>query len=159
MGCRRKKYSINYATGLKMPIYIAGFAIMDYGTGMVKACPAHDKRDFEFAKQHNLKIIQVISPNKGSVDVNKEPYLGEGVMINAGNITGMPTEKAKKEFSLWAIKQKRARKETQYKLRDWLISRQRYWGTPIPIVYCDSCGIIPVKEKDLPIKLPEKVEF
>ncbi|MBI2106482.1 leucine--tRNA ligase [Candidatus Woesearchaeota archaeon] len=153
------KYAINYATGLKMPIYVAGFAIMDYGTGIVKACPAHDKRDFEFAKQHNLKIIQVISPKKRNVDVNKEPYVGEGVMINAGNITGMPTEKAKEEFSIWAIKQKRARKETQYKLRDWLISRQRYWGTPIPIIYCDTCGIIPVKEKDLPIKLPGKVEF
>lgn len=153
------KYAINYATGLKMPIYIAGFAIMDYGTGIVKACPAHDKRDFEFAKQHNLKIIQVIKPKKGSINTNKEPYIGEGVMVDADKFTGMSTEKAREEFSNWAIKQKRAKIETQYKLRDWLISRQRYWGTPIPIVYCDSCGIVPVKEKDLPIKLPEKVSF
>ncbi|MBI4158906.1 leucine--tRNA ligase [Candidatus Woesearchaeota archaeon] len=153
------KYAINYAMGLKMPIYIAGFAIMDYGTGIVKACPAHDKRDFEFAKQHNLKIIQVIKPKNGDVDINQEPYIGEGVMINAGDITGMSTEKAKEEFSIWAIKQKKARKETQYKLRDWLISRQRYWGTPIPIIYCDKCGTVPVKEKDLPVKLPDKVKF
>ncbi|NQV08950.1 leucine--tRNA ligase, partial [Candidatus Woesearchaeota archaeon] len=156
------KYAINYATGRKMPIYVANFAIMEYGSGIVKCCPAHDQRDFEFAKKYDIEIIPVITPKKGKelkVEEMTECYHDEGIMINAKQFTGMDSLKAREEFSKWAIKERRARKDKQFKLRDWLISRQRYWGTPIPVIHCEKCGAVPVPEKDLPVRLPEKVKF
>ncbi len=156
------KYVINYATGMRMPLYIGNFAVMEYGSGIVKGCPAHDERDFEFAKKYGLKIIPVIKPeDESKIDIErmKEAYVGEGVMINAAQFNGMPTKEASEKFTEWATKQGRARKTVAYKIRDWCISRQRYWGTPIPIVYCDKCGIVPLSEKDLPLKLPLDVDF
>jgi len=156
------KYVVNYATGTKVPLYIANFAVMEYGSGIVKCCPAHDERDFQFAKKYDLKITPVIKPeDKSKIDVKnmKEAYIGDGVMINADQFNGMTTEKAKEEFSKWAIKQGHGKRTTAYKIRDWCISRQRYWGTPIPIVYCEKCGMVPLSEKDLPLKLPIDVDF
>jgi len=119
------------------------------------AVPAHDQRDFEFAKKYNLSIKEVISGG----DIKKSAYVGEGRLINSEKFNKINSKKAIQSITKYLEKRKLGKKTIQYKLRDWLISRQRYWGTPIPIVYCDECGIVPVPEKDLPIKLPEKVKF
>ena len=183
------RYAINHLTGWKMPIYIANFAIMDYGTGIVKGCPAHDARDFEFAKKYNLDMKVVIVPADGNLchceavgrsnlvedrdcfvagaprnDVlasaeQDECYVGEGVMVNADKFTGMPTEEARDAIANFTIKNGNGKKVINYKLRDWLVSRQRYWGAPIPIVYCKKCGEVPVPEEDLPVELPKDVGF
>ncbi len=157
------RYAINHATGWKIPIYLANFAIMEYGTGIVKCTPTHDQRDFEFAKKYGLKMAVVITPKGQKLDEKnmKEAFVEEGVMINAGKFSGMDSEKARKATSDFFISEGNAKRVTNYKLRDWLISRQRYWGTPIPIIYCNKCGIVPVPENELPVELPppEKVKF
>jgi len=147
-------YAINPVNGNQVPIYAGNFVVADYGCGMVMAVPAHDQRDFEFAKKYKINIKQVI---KG--DIKQRAYTNEGIMINSDKFNGLKSEKAIEKITDWLIKNKKGKRKTQYKFRDWLVSRQRYWGTPIPIIYCDKCGIVPVPEKDLPIKLPEKVEF
>jgi len=148
-------YAINPLNNEKVPVYAGNFVVADYGSGMVMAVPAHDQRDFEFAKKYGIKIRQVI---KGG-DVKKEAYTGNGVLINSERFNGLESNKAKWNITQYLEGEGLGRKTVNYKLRDWLISRQRYWGTPIPIVYCDKCGIVPVPEKDLPVKLPEKVNF
>ena len=148
-------YAVNPINGEKVPVYAANFVIADYGSGMVMGVPAHDQRDFDFAKKYKLEIKEVISGG----DVKKQSYVGSGKLVNSEKFNGMENEKAKQEITRLLAKKKLGKKTIQFKLRDWLISRQRYWGTPIPIVYCDKCGIIPVDEKDLPIKLPDKVKF
>ena len=155
------RYVINHLNGRKMPVYIANFAIMDYGTGIVKCTPTHDQRDFEFAGKYGLDKVLVIKPKDKDMKESemKEAYTGEGVMANAGEFTGMDTLKARKAIADYTIKKGNGKYVTNYKLRDWLISRQRFWGTPIPIVYCEKCGMLEVPEKDLPVKLPEKAEF
>jgi len=157
------RYVINHLTGWKMPLYIANFAIMDYGTGIVKCTPTHDQRDFEFAKKYGLKFQPIVNPEKGAeLDANTmtESYTGEGTMCNAGQFNGMDTIKARKAIADFTIEHGDGKYTTNYKLRDWLISRQRFWGTPIPIIYCDKCGEMPVPEKDLPVLLPyENVDF
>ncbi len=154
------RYVINHLNGRKMPLFIANFAIYDYGTGIVKCTPAHDQRDFEFAQKYNLETIPVIYP-AGSKPFDpkkmKEAYTGEGIMMNAGNFDGMPTEKARKEIGDYTIKEGNGRWTINYKLRDWVFSRQHYWGEPIPMVNCGKCGWVPVPEEDLPVELP-KVE-
>ncbi|MEK6875194.1 MAG: leucine--tRNA ligase [Nanoarchaeota archaeon] len=148
-------YAINPINGEKVPIYAGNFVVADYGSGMVMAVPAHDQRDFEFAKKYKLPIKEVI---KGG-NTGKSAYTGEGVLINSKEFNGLNSEEAK-EHIIIALKEKKLGKKTiNYKLRDWLISRQRYWGTPIPIVYCEKCGAVPVKEKDLPVELPRDVKF
>jgi len=148
-------YAINPLTNRKIPVYAGNFVLANYGCGMVMGVPAHDQRDFEFAKKYKLKIKQVISGG----DVKNQAYTGEGKLINSEKFNGVESRKAIGKITNY-LKGKRLGKKTfQYKLKDWLISRQRYWGTPIPIVYCDKCGIVPVPEKDLPVKLPEKVKF
>ncbi len=150
-------YAINPLTKEKIPIYAGNFVLAEYGSGMVMAVPGHDQRDYEFAKKYKLPIKEVVK-GKNS-DISKFAYTGPGVLINSKGFNGLDTEEAKEHITI-ALKEKGfGRKKVQYKLRDWLISRQRYWGTPIPVVYCDKCGIVPVPEKDLPVKLPEKVEF
>ena len=156
-------YAVNPVTKEKIPIYAGNFVIADYGSGMVMAVPGHDKRDFDFAKKYDLPIKIVIKPGEYEISEDEEriteAYTGSGILINSGQFNDIEAREAKEEITKYLIKAKAGRKALQYKLRDWLISRQRYWGTPIPVVYCDKCGIVPVPEKDLPIILPEKVEF
>ena len=148
-------YAKNPVNGEEVPVWVGNFVVSDYGSGMVMAVPAHDQRDFEFAKKYDLEIREVI---KGG-NIKERAYIGEGVLVNSGRFNQISSEKAKGEITKDLAKEKLGKKVVQYKLRDWLVSRQRYWGTPIPIVYCDKCGVVPVPEKDLPIELPDKVKF
>jgi leucyl-tRNA synthetase len=156
-------YAINPANGQRIPIWIADYVLMQYGTGAIMAVPAHDQRDFEFARAFGLPIVVVIQPRDRTLDpaTMEEAYDGEGVMVNSGPFDGTPTEggKAIRRVIAWLEERGVGRGEVTYRLRDWLISRQRYWGTPIPIVYCDHCGIVPVPEDQLPVLLPEDAEF
>ncbi len=152
------RYAINPATNQKIPIYLANFVVMDYGTGIVMA-DAHDKRDVEFAKKYKIPLVTVLKHRDGTELKKEEIYEEYGILINSGQFSGLSSEEAIPKIQAWLSSKKLAKKTVQYKLRDWLISRQRYWGTPIPIIYCSSCGMQPVPEKDLPVKLPEKVVF
>jgi len=156
-------YAINPANGERIPIWIADYVLMHYGTGAIMAVPAHDQRDFEFARAFGLPIVVVIQPPDRTLDpaTMEEAYDGEGVMVNSGPFDGTPTAggEAVRKVIAWLEEQGIGRGEVTYRLRDWLISRQRYWGTPIPIVYCDRCGIVPVPEEQLPVLLPEDAEF
>ncbi|RMF55982.1 leucine--tRNA ligase [Candidatus Woesearchaeota archaeon] len=155
------RYAINPITKEKIPIYIANFVLYEYGTGAIIAVPAHDERDFQFAKKYNIPIKVVINPPEYELDPEKmsRSYMGDGVMVNSGEFNGMNNRDAIPEIIKFLEKNKCGRATTQYKLRDWLISRQRFWGCPIPIIYCEKCGIVPVPEKDLPVKLPEDFKF
>jgi leucyl-tRNA synthetase len=157
-------YAINPLTGEKIPIYVANFVLMEYGTGAIMSVPAHDQRDFEFAKKYNLPIVVVIVPEGRETEqkINRaleQAYEEEGLLINSGQFSGMKSEEAKKAIARFIEEKGFGRITVNYKLRDWGISRQRYWGTPIPIIYCNKCGIVPVPEKDLPVILPEDVKF
>jgi len=155
------RYVINPVNGKKIPLWISNYVLMEYGTGAVMAVPAHDQRDFEFAKKYDLDIVVVIDDPKEHLDAKtmKQAFIEEGVMVNSDQFNSLPSFKAIEKISDYMEKEKIGRRKIHYKLRDWLISRQRYWGAPIPIVYCDKCGIQPVDEKDLPVLLPEKVKF
>ena len=148
-------YVINPANGKKVPIWVADYALLDYGTGAVMGVPAHDARDFRFAKKFNLDIVQVISQD-GKEQELKDAYVEQGLMINSGDFNGLKNEDGKKKIVEHLSKEGNGKEKINYRLRDWLISRQRYWGCPIPIVYCDSCGVVPVSENNLPVELPEK---
>ena len=155
------QYAVNPFTGKTMPIYISDYVLMGYGTGAVMGVPAHDQRDFDFATKFGLEIIPVIDPQDPEVDVNdlKEACAAEGIMINSGEFTGMKNKDAIEKIAQIAAERGIGRKTVNYKLRDWLISRQRYWGTPIPMIHCDCCGWVPEKEENLPVMLPTDVEF
>ncbi len=155
------RYVINPVNNKKIPLWIANYVLMEYGTGAVMAVPAHDERDFEFAKKYKLPIEVVIDNPKASLNAKsmKEAYIEEGIMVNSGKFNGISSVEAIEKISSYMEHENIGRRKVHYKLRDWLISRQRYWGAPIPIIYCDKCGIQPVKEKDLPVVLPEKVKF
>ena len=155
------KYAVNPITKEKIPIYIANFVLYEYGTGAIIAVPAHDQRDFEFAKKYNIPIKVVINPSDYELNAEKmgRAYIGDGVMVNSQEFDGTNNREAIPEFIKFFQKNKCGKSTVQYKLRDWLISRQRFWGCPIPIIYCQKCGIIPVPEKDLPVKLPEDFKF
>jgi leucyl-tRNA synthetase len=155
------RYAINPITKEKIPIYIANFVLYEYGTGAIIAVPAHDQRDFEFAKKYNISIKVVINPPDYELNPEKisRSYMGEGNMVNSQDFNGMNNKEAIPEFIKFFQKHNCGNSTIQYKLRDWLISRQRFWGCPIPIIYCENCGIIPVPEKDLPVKLPENFKF
>jgi len=154
-------YAINPITKEKIPVWVGNFVLADYGSGMVMAVPCHDQRDFEFAKKYKISMKIVIQPKDKKLDEKtmKEAYVGEGILENSQNFNNLENRKAIEEITKFLEKQKLGKKTVQYKLRDWLISRQRYWGTPIPIIYCEKCGIVPVPENQLPVLLPEKVDF
>lgn len=151
---------INPVTGREMPIYVANFVLMGYGTGAVMAVPAHDQRDFEFADKYNLPKVVVINPKDAALDANvmTEAYTQPGVMTNSAEFDGQESEAAKKSIVDMLGAKGLGKPTVNYRLRDWNISRQRYWGAPIPVIYCDHCGIVPVAEKDLPVELPLDVQ-
>lgn len=150
-------YAIHPITGEKVQIWIADYALATYGTGCVMAVPAHDERDFEFAQKFRLPITRVI---KGAGDIDdKLPFVEYGVLVNSGSFDGMTSEDARAKITEALSKEGKGGLKVNYRLRDWLVSRQRYWGAPIPIIHCEKCGIVPVPEKDLPVMLPYDVEF
>ncbi len=154
-------YCLNPVTKQRMPIYAANFVLADYGTGCVMAVPTHDQRDFEFARKYDLPLIVVIQPPNKALNVQTmtEAYVEEGVLVNSGPFDGMENMKALDKIAEYLESIGRGKKTIQYRLRDWGISRQRYWGAPIPIVYCEKCGTQPVSEADLPVILPRDVEL
>lgn len=152
----------NPFNGEVFPLWTADYALVEYGTGAVMAVPTHDTRDFAFAKKYNMPMKVVIAPeNNTSLDASTmtEAYTEEGVLVNSGEFNGIKNTKAKKAITQWAVDKGFGEFKTQYRLRDWLISRQRYWGAPIPVAYCDKCGIQPVPENQLPVLLPKDVDF
>ena len=152
-------YAVNPVNNEKVPIWVSDYVLMGYGTGAIMAVPAHDQRDFEFAKKFGLEIRTVISPD-GKIHPLEEAYTGEGVMINSGQFDNLPAkEKGIRAVTEWLEKRSLARFKINYRLRDWCISRQRYWGPPIPMIYCDKCGVLPVPDKDLPVTLPELEDY
>ncbi|MBU1627108.1 leucine--tRNA ligase, partial [bacterium] len=154
-------YAVNPMTGKKIPIYAANFVLMEYGTGAVMSVPAHDQRDFEFAKKYKLPIDVVITPKGLELisDSLQAAYVAPGILINSGDFSGIDSESAKEKIADYMQSKSIGNKTVNYKLRDWCISRQRYWETPIPIIICDDCGNVPVPYEDLPVILPEEVEF
>jgi len=154
-------HAINPANGEEVPILIGNYVIYEYGTGAVMGVPSHDERDFSFARKYNLPIIPVVSAD-GSIytaDDMQGAYVGEGVLINSGKFDGMHNEEAKDKIVEELHKDGNGEKKVNFRLRDWLISRQRFWGAPIPIVYCEHCGTVPVPEEQLPVLLPQDIEF
>ncbi|MDP8215265.1 MAG: leucine--tRNA ligase [Candidatus Euphemobacter frigidus] len=151
----------NPVNGEKVPLWVANFALMTYGTGAVMAVPAHDQRDFEFARKYDIPLKAVIQPEGEELDPDKmtEAYVGPGIMVNSGPFTGRVNTEAMKDIIAWLSTEGIGEGTVNYKLRDWLLSRQRYWGAPIPIIYCDNCGEVPVPESDLPVLLPLDVDF
>jgi len=152
-------YATNRLNGEKVPIWIADYVLLSYGTGAVMAVPAHDTRDFAFAKKYGIPIRTVIAPAGYAGGELPEAYVEPGTMVNSRQFDGMPSEKAIKAITDFAQEKGYGKQTVSYHLRDWLISRQRYWGAPIPMVYCDRCGIVPVPEKDLPVLLPPDADF
>jgi len=155
------RYVVNPYNGETIPLWIADYVVTDYGTGAVMAVPAHDTRDWAFAKKYNLPIRLSIQNEEQSlaVDAMNEAYTNDGLVTDSDVFTGLPNRDAIPRMIAYAAEHGFGEAVVQYRLRDWLISRQRYWGAPIPVVYCDDCGIVPVPEKDLPVELPEDVEF
>jgi len=152
-------YVVNRLNGERVPVWIADYVLLSYGTGAVMAVPAHDERDFAFAQKYNLPIRVVISPPDWQGGELEQAYIEPGTMVNSGQFDGLPSEKGIEAVSDFLEKKRWGGRTVSYKLRDWLISRQRYWGAPIPMIYCPKCGIVPVPEKDLPVLLPEDAEF
>ncbi|HHT05907.1 MAG TPA: leucine--tRNA ligase [Hydrogenispora sp.] len=154
-------YAVNPVNGEKIPVWVADYVMMGYGTGAIMAVPAHDERDFAFARKYNLPIRIVITPDEGLSEPLTAAYteVENGKMVNSGPFTGVPAAEGKNQVIAWLEEKGLGHKAVNYRLRDWLISRQRYWGTPIPIIYCEKCGTVPVPEKDLPVLLPEDAEF
>ncbi|MBS3731573.1 MAG: leucine--tRNA ligase, partial [Desulfobacterales bacterium] len=154
-------WCINPVNNRQIPIYTANFALMEYGTGAVMAVPAHDQRDFEFAGKYGIEIIPVIKPEDISAGetARDQAYTGDGEMVNSGPFDGMHNRQAYEDLIAYFEKHGTGKRAVSYRLRDWGISRQRYWGAPVPMVHCPQCGIVPVDEKDLPVRLPEDIDL
>jgi leucyl-tRNA synthetase len=155
-------YAINPLNGDRVPVYAANFVLMEYGTGAIMSVPAHDQRDFEFAKKYDLPIKVVIVPESQlelQAELLAEAYEDDGILVSSGRFSGLRSDLTKKDIIKFIEAEGLGQGVVNYKLRDWGISRQRYWGTPIPIIYCDTCGIVPVPEEDLPVILPEDVKI
>ena len=152
-------YAINKLSGDKVPIWIADYVLMSYGSGAVMAVPAHDTRDFVMAKKYGFDIKTVIAPNVYSGEELEEAYVDPGTMVNSGQFDGLPSPQGKEAISDYVESKALGQRAVSYRLRDWLISRQRYWGAPIPMIFCPKCGTVPVPESDLPVLLPKDAEF
>ncbi len=155
------RYAINPVNGKKVPIYVSDYVLISYGTGAIMAVPAHDQRDFDFAKKFGLDVIPVVDPEDPDVDLDHLDHAepAQGKLINSGRFDGMNNVEAIEKITDWLDSEGIGHKAVNYKLRDWLISRQRYWGCPIPMVYCEDCGWVPEKEENLPVRLPVDVKF
>ncbi|MDD4955782.1 MAG: leucine--tRNA ligase, partial [Candidatus Omnitrophica bacterium] len=160
-GISTGKFVINPVNGKRIPLWIANYVLMEYGTGAVMAVPTHDERDFEFAKKYKLGLEVVIDNPKEHLDAAKmnTAYVEDGIMVNSGEFNGLSNREAIEKIADWMEAKKIGKRSTHFRLRDWLISRQRYWGAPIPVIYCDKCGEVIVPEKDLPVLLPDNVAF
>ncbi|MFB6143993.1 MAG: leucine--tRNA ligase [Candidatus Nanohaloarchaea archaeon] len=152
------EYAENPVNGEEIPIYVSEFVLTDYGTGAIMSVPAHDQRDYEFAKEHGIEIQPVIEPEEEH-DFDESAYEGDGEHVNSGEINGLKNEDAIEKMTEILEEKGAGEHDVSYKLRDWCISRQRYWGTPIPVVYCEECGTVPLPDEELPLELPEDVEF
>ncbi len=154
-------YAVNPVNNETVQIWVADYVLMEYGTGAIMAVPAHDQRDFLFAKEHELPMRVVIHPKDAglSADTMTEAYENDGIQVNSGQFDGLSNTEGKKKIAEWMESKGIGKRTVNWRLRDWLISRQRYWGTPIPVIYCPKCGVAPVPEKDLPVVLPKDVEF
>jgi leucyl-tRNA synthetase len=151
--------AIHPLTGEEVPLWVANFVLMSYGTGAVMAVPGHDERDWEFAKKHGVEIRQVIAPADGTeIDIQEQVFIDKGVLVNSGKYDGMDFDTAFNAIADYFEETGRGRRKVNYRLRDWGVSRQRYWGAPIPIIYCEDCDAVPVPEEDLPVVLPEDVQ-
>ncbi len=155
------RYCLNPVTGWRMPIYVANFVLMGYGTGAVMAVPAHDQRDFEFARKYGLPVRVVIQPPNEELRAEDMPaaYEDDGILVNSGDFSGMTSAQAKEAVAHYLEEKGQGKPAVNFRLRDWLISRQRYWGAPIPIIYCEKCGMVPVPQQDLPVVLPLDVQI
>ncbi len=155
-------YATNPVNGEQVPIWIANYILMDYGTGAIMGVPAHDQRDFEFARKYDIPVRVVIAPADGSPldgDTMEKAYDEDGIQTNSREFDGLPTKEAIPRMAAWAEEKGFGKLEVNYRLRDWLVSRQRFWGAPIPVVYCEKCGMVPVPEEKLPVLLPQDVEL
>ena len=152
-------YCVNRLNGERVPLFIADYALLTYGTGAVMGVPAHDQRDYDFAKRYGLPVRVVVAPPGWRGEELAQAWVAPGVMVNSGPFSGLPSDEAKGRIASHIEGEKLGRRTVSYHMRDWLVSRQRYWGTPIPIIYCDHCGTLPLREEDLPVLLPEDAEF
>ena len=149
-------FAINPVNGKEIPVWVADYVLWGYGTGAIMAVPAHDTRDYEFAQKFNLPIVQVVQPPAG---VDWRGYVDDGVAVNSGEYDGLPTAEVKQRITAWLASTGRGEGKVNFKLRDWLFSRQRFWGEPFPLLHCEKCGVVPVPEQDLPVRLPEMTDY
>jgi len=155
------RHVVNPVNGQEVPLWVANYALMEYGTGAVMAVPAHDQRDFEFARKYDIPVRVVIQPPGADLcgETMTEAYVGDGVQVNSAAFDGMPNREAIPAIAQWLADQGKGDFAINYRLRDWLVSRQRYWGAPVPIIHCGACGEVPVPEQDLPVRLPDLADF
>jgi len=151
-------HAIHPISGDKVPVWVANFVLMGYGTGAVMSVPAHDQRDFEFARKYGLSVKQVIKPVTGDWDIESAAFTDAGILMNSGQFDGLVSAEAKQAITVWLAENHKGRERVQYRLRDWLVSRQRYWGAPIPVVHCADCGAVPVPDDQLPVELPTHLQ-